>query len=207
MQNAERFWDKLAKRYAKMPIKDIQAYKQTMERTKAHLSNGDKVLEVGCGTGSTALLLADSVKQITASDIASKMIDIAKGKAKDQQVENVIFLQSGMFDDTVEKRSFDAVLAFNLLHLLEDTPAAVRRVKELLKPGGLFISKTVCLAEKAMFLRIMVYVMRALGRAPFVKFLKIQELEQIITNENFQIIETGVYPASPPSRFIVARKM
>ena len=77
----------------------------------------------------------------------------------------------------------------------------------MLKHRGLFISKTVCLAEKGVFLRIMVYVMRKLGRAPFVKFLKIQQLEQFITNESFQIIETGVYPASPPSRFIVARKM
>ena len=59
MRNAEKFWDKLAKKYAKRPIKNIQAYNETMEHTKSHLSAEDKVLEVGCGTGSSALLLAD----------------------------------------------------------------------------------------------------------------------------------------------------
>jgi len=101
---------------------------------------GDDVLEVGCGTGSTALLLADSVKQITAIDISSNMIDIASNKAKDPQIENVNFIQSTLFDDTLEKRSFDVILAFNFLHLLEDTPEAIRRINELLKLEGLFIA-------------------------------------------------------------------
>ncbi len=140
MRNTEKFWDKLAKKYAKMPIKNLQAYNETMEHTKIHLSEGDDDLEVGCGTGSTALLLADSVKQVTAIDISSNMIDIARNKAKDQQVDNVNFIQSTLFDDTLEKRSFGVILAFNFLHLLEDTPEAIRRINELLKPEGLFIA-------------------------------------------------------------------
>jgi SAM-dependent methyltransferase len=103
--------------------------------------------------------------------------------------------------------SFDVVLAFNLLHLLDGTPAAIRRIRELLKPGGLFISKTVCLGEKGRLLRCLVFIMRKLGLAPYVKSLKIQELEDFITDQDFQIIETGVFPASPPSRFIVAKKL
>jgi ubiquinone/menaquinone biosynthesis C-methylase UbiE len=202
-----QFWDKIARKYAKSPIKNMKAYNETMDRTKFHLSEGDEVLELGCGTGSTALLLAGSVKRITASDISSNMIEIARNKAKDQHAGNVDFIQATPFDDTLKDGSFDVVLAFNFLHLLEETPAAMRRINRLLKPGGLFISKTICLAEQSRLLRVVVYVMRKLGFAPYVKFLKISELEDFITSENFQIIETGMFNPSSPSRFIVARKM
>lgn len=208
MHKAGKFWDRIAKKYAQSPIKNVEAYKETMDRTKAHLSKGDSVLEVGCGTGSTALLLADSVKRITASDISANMIDIARNKAKDQQIENVTFVHAALFDDALKTESFDVVLAFNLLHLLEDTPVAIRRLRELLKPGGLFISKTVCVAEHSTLklLRLPMYIGEKLGFVPYVKFLRIHALEEFITNENFQIIETGNYPPSPPSRFIVAKK-
>jgi hypothetical protein len=48
--------------------------------------------------------------------------------------------------------------------------------------------------------------MKALGFAPFVKCLKVAELEDIITSTDFEIVETDFYPASPPRHFIVARK-
>jgi 2-polyprenyl-3-methyl-5-hydroxy-6-metoxy-1,4-benzoquinol methylase len=161
---------------------------------------------VGCGTGTTALLLAPSVKQIIASDISSRMIEIAKGKASTQKVENVRFDQATLFDEELGKGCFDVVLGFNLLHLLEDIPGAVHRVSELLKPSGLFISKTACLAEQSRLWGVVVAAMRLLGFAPYVKCLKIAELEGIITSAGFDIIEIGVFPPSPPSRYIVARK-
>ena len=207
MPSSERFWDRLAKRYAKSPIKNMQAYKQTMERTRAHLSTSDAVLEFGCGTGSTALLLAENVKRITASDISSNMIEIAKAKAKDQQAENVTFVKGTLFDDTFKEKSFNVVMAFNLLHLLEDMPTTIRRVSKLLNPDGLFISKTVCMAGQGRLWRILLPIMRKFGLAPYVRFLTTEEVEYSITNEGFEIIETGDYPASPPSRFIVAKKI
>ena len=205
MSNDAKFWDKIAKKYAASPIKNMEAYNQTMDRTKAHLTKGDSVLEVGCGTGSTALLLADSVDHITASDISANMIDIAKGKAQDQRVQNVDFLQWTLPDDAPMEGPFEAVMAFNFLHLVEDTPGTIHRVKELLKPDGLFISKTVCLGEKSRLWSPLIAVMQLFGFAPYVRSLKIRELEELITDAGFRIIETGVYPA-PGSRFIVARK-
>ncbi|MEM7023852.1 MAG: class I SAM-dependent methyltransferase [Pseudomonadota bacterium] len=205
MVDDEKFWNRTAKKYAKSPIKNMEAYLQTMDRVKAHLSKEDQVLELGCGTGSTALLLADSADRITGSDISSAMIDIAKSKAKDQEVGNVDFLRWTVSDGKLEREPFDAVMAFNFLHLVEDTAGAVRRVTELLKPGGVFISKTLCLAEKTKLLRVLVYVMQKVGYAPYVKFFGIGDLEQSITKAGFEIIETGMYPA--PSRFIVARRI
>ena len=46
-----------------------------------------------------------------------------------------------------------------------------------------------------------------IGKAPYVHFMAIGELEETIASGGFEIIETGNHPASPPSRYIVARKM
>jgi len=178
-----------------------------MDRTKAYLSKDDRVLEVGCGTGSTALLLADCVGHITASDISAKMIDIGRGKARDQQVANVDFLKAVVFDDRLANGSFDVVLAYNFLHLLENPEAAIRRIGDLLKPGGLFISKTVCLGARSRMLRIVIPLMQLVGRAPYVGFLNTSDVEAWMSDNHFSILESGDYPQSPPSRFIVAKKM
>jgi len=206
MRSPAKFWDKIADKYAKKPVKDVASYNKTLDCTRKHLSEGDNVLEVGCGTGSTALLLAPSVKQITASDISSRMIEIAREKAVVRGVENVRFEQGTLFDERLEKGSFDVVLGFNFLHLLEDIPGAVRRIHELLKPGGSFISKTVCLTEQTRLWSLLVAILNPLGLAPPVKCLRVAELEDLITGAGFEILETGSYPPSPPSRFIVARK-
>jgi len=207
MTDIERFWDKTAVKYSAMPTKDVPAYEKTMERTRSYLSENDAALELGCGTGSTALLLSGSVRHITVSDVSSKMIGIGRQKAKDQGVDNVDFMQSDVFGAPLNGRTFDVVMAFNLLHLIKDTPAAMARVRDLLKPGGLFISKSVCLSDSKRLLRVPLFVMEKIGLAPYVRFLKTTELDAFVRDGGFQIIETGDYPASPPSHFIVARKV
>lgn len=207
MADAEAFWDAIAEKYAKRPVKSVDTYEKTLERTLAHLSQGDRVLEVGCGTGSTALRLAPAVSEMVASDLSGRMIEIAREKAASEGVGHIRFEHATVFDEQLEPGSFDAVLAFNLLHLLPDIPSAVRRIHALLKPGGFFISKTVCLDEHGWLWRLALAVMKPLGFAPDVRFLKIAELEGEIAQAGFEIIETGLYPASPPSRFVVARRV
>ena len=184
MVTSEAFWNGMAEKYARQPIKDVHAYNQTMDRTKSYLSETDRVLEVGCGT---------------------IMIGIAEGKARDQGVGNVRFVRGTVADHVGRDGPFDAVLAFNFLHLHEDLPAALRQLHGLLKPGGLFISKTVCIADKWVW-RVMIPMMQAFGKAPYVTVLSVSKLEEHVSDAGFKIIETGDYPTRT-SRFIVARKV
>ena len=209
MQSAEAFWDRAAERYAASPISNVEAYNYTLGRTQSHLSSTDTVLELGCGTGSTALLLASDVERIVASDISNAMIRIATEKAREKGVTNVEFRVADMFDDAVGAGPYDAVVALNLLHLIDDVEAALRRINKLLKPGGVFVSKTVCKPGsdapfKFRFLRLVVPIMQLLGKAPFARFMPVEEFESLVASAGFQIIEAGDYP--PPSRYIVARK-
>lgn len=207
MVSAEKFWDKKAQGYAASPISNMDAYNQTMEQTRAHLSDGDRVLEVGCGTGSTALLLADCVEQITGSDISSNMVQIAKDKATGQQVDNVDFVHATLDEGVLGAETYDAVLAFNILHLVEDLPSAIGQIKRRLKPGGYFISKTVMLSEGSALWRLAIPIMGMLGMAPPVTSLSQGELDGAISNGGFEIVDTHDYPGSFRTRFVVAKKV
>jgi 2-polyprenyl-3-methyl-5-hydroxy-6-metoxy-1,4-benzoquinol methylase len=201
-----RFWDRLADRYAKKPVPDEAAYQKTLERVRAHLEPTHRVLEIGCGTGTTALGLGTAVREIVATDCSGRMIEIAREKARAGGVDNVRFSTGTLEDLELENGSFDVVTSFNLLHLISDVPATLRRVHEVLAPGGLFISKTPCIGEDGVLVRVVIPLLRILGRAPFVNFVKKDELQRQIAAAGFELIETGLYPAKSHSLFVVGRK-
>lgn len=202
-----KFWDRIAPKYARDPIKNMAAYEATMARVRSHLSADDRVLEVGCGTGSTALKLADGVAHVTASDISGGMIGIARGKAREAGVGNVEFTVAPVVETRFERESFDAVLGFNILHLVRDLPAALARAHEVLRPGGLLITKTPCLGQMNPLLRLAIPVMQLFGKAPFVAVFRAPDLEASIRQAGFQIAEARAFDGAPHSWFVVARKV
>ncbi|WP_430474729.1 class I SAM-dependent methyltransferase [Thalassospira lucentensis] len=205
MKRSDTFWDSAADKYARKPVGDEAAYAKTLERTREHLSPTTHILEIGCGTGTTALKLAADVAEITATDISGRMIEIAQGKATGQKIENVTFRKATLDNLSQDDTRYDVVAGFNVLHLIDDPKAAVGSIHALLKPGGLFISKTPCLAEKMPLLRPLIWCMQKVGLAPLVHFIGYVELDDMIRDAGFEIIESGVYPAKTGSRFIVAK--
>jgi ubiquinone/menaquinone biosynthesis C-methylase UbiE len=164
------------------------------------------VLEFGCGTGTTALALAAHAHEIIATDISSKMVSIAQEKAAAQGVANVVFCQAILEAPPPHQISIDVVMAFNFFHLLPDLSSAFARIFEMLPAGGLFISKTPCLGEYGVAMRLMIPVLRLVGQAPFVNFVKKGALLRAVQEAGFLIVETGLYPEKSHSLFIVARK-
>jgi len=55
MNKSEKFWNKCARKYSKEKIKDEEGYRKTLEDTQKYLGQEKIVLEIGCGTGTTAL--------------------------------------------------------------------------------------------------------------------------------------------------------
>ncbi len=196
----------MANKYSKSKIKDEEGYEKTLDDTKKFLKRESAVLEIGCGTGTTAFKLAECVDEMTATDISSNMISIAKERAEEQKVQNINFAQTTLFDEKLKKESFDVILAFNLIHLLEDTQAVMKRINELLRPGGFFISKTACLSEKSKLWPILAFVMGKVMRVGRIQCFTIAELEEAMIREGFEIIETHVYFPKPPRLFAVAKK-
>jgi len=206
MSTSPKFWNKAAAGYAKRPIDNIESYEHTLSRTRSYLNSGQRVLEIGCGTGSTALLLAHEVEHFTAADYSSEMINIGIEKAQNQGVTNLEFLNADVFDDRLVTGGYDVVMAHNLLHLLENIPQTIARVSELLKPEGVFISKTPCIADRMAYMIPLITVMRWIGKAPYVDSLKSSHLESMIEDENFEIVEASSFSQKAISRYIVAKK-
>ena len=162
MVKPSRFWDWHAKGYAKRPVADEAAYQQKLKVTRDYLAPDMEVLELGCGTGTTALIHAPFVKHITGVDISRNMLEIARAKAESGNVKNVTFQQSSIDDLKAPVAGFDVVMGHSILHLLENKEAIIAKVNQMLKPGGVFVSSTVCLGGRVPVLRAILPVGRFL---------------------------------------------
>jgi ubiquinone/menaquinone biosynthesis C-methylase UbiE len=163
MAGSKIFWDRIAKRYAKKPVGDEAAYQRKLATTREYFRSDMEALEIGCGTGSTAIAHAPYVRHIRATDISDKMIEIAREKAAAAKVGNVTFETGAIEDLDVANESVDAVLALSVLHLLDDKEAAVARIHDVLRPGGIFVSNTVCLGDSMKWFRFVGPIGRWLG--------------------------------------------
>jgi SAM-dependent methyltransferase len=98
------------------------------------------VLDVGCGTGSHALILSAMGYDVTGIDFSEKMLRIAVNKAREQK-KQINFLQ-GDIRHLDLRHKFDAVVAmFNVLGYLttnRDIENALGSIRRHLIPGGLF---------------------------------------------------------------------
>ena len=91
MNRESEFWNKRADNYAKRPVSDEATYEKKLDITREYFRPDMEVLELGCGTGSTALAHAPYVKHILATDLSTRMIEIARDKAKAAGIDNVTF--------------------------------------------------------------------------------------------------------------------
>lgn len=202
---AQAFWDRHAPKYAKQPIADQTAYEDKLRRVTALLRPTDHVLEIGCGTGGTARQLAQVTGHVIATDLSAEMIRIAKSRSEADPTSNPLFLQAAA-EQIVDGQPFDAVCAFSLLHLVDDIPTVLDAVFGQVKPGGYFLSKTVCLRDGPGWMQMMVRLLMATGIAPKVTLISRAELTRHLATAGFEIIETRYLGKKRINPFIVARK-
>jgi SAM-dependent methyltransferase len=204
-----RFWDKVARKYAADPIGDMAGYEATLDRTRALLAPTHRVLELGCGTGTTALRLAPSTGQFVATDVSPQMIAIARERLAVAPQPNVELQVADADAPVFGQACYDVALAFNVLHLVSDLDGTLAVVADALVPGGLFISKTPCIAEmNPLVPKLLLPVMRLFGKAPPVLSLRTTDLRAALTRHGFTIlvVEHHGTKGKDIRPFIAARK-
>lgn len=203
-----RFWDRTSRKYAMGKIADQIGYERTLDRTRALLDASDKVLELGCGTGTTALKLAGAVQHYLATDFSAGMIAIANEKLAAAPVPALAFRTATAQTLASEAARFNVVLGFNYLHLVRDLSGTLRSINTLLEQGGLFISKTPCVGDMNPLIRLALPAMRLTGQAPYAGVFRATELSQQISAAGFDVVAVERHAArgSDNRPYIVARK-
>ena len=208
MNTSEKFWDRKAEEYAKSAISDEETYQRKLAETQEILAPEMRMLEFGCGTGSTALHHAPHVLHIDAIDISQNMVEIGRRKAKEANIENITFTRATLAEFGADTASLDAVLGLNVIHLLPDRRSVFAEIARILKPGGVFVSSTVCLASSYLrFIKFLVPLGKFLGQMPDVFVITESELVNEIKTAGFVIERQWHHGTKGISVFIIARKI
>ncbi len=93
---------------------------------------GGRALDLGCGPGRHAVLLAERFEQVDAIDLSGPMIELARAR---RPRLNISYWQADLHD-VDGAGHYDFVLSALTLHHVPDLHAALSHIKTLLAPGG-----------------------------------------------------------------------
>ncbi len=113
-------------------------YKKGLKRLiELTISPNDRVLDVGCGTGSATVLAATDASEVVGIDLSQDMIKLAEEKIRKESLENISFVTTSVEDYTPEQ-GFDKVISsFMIPHVKPHLrPAIYSCMYHFLKPGG-----------------------------------------------------------------------
>ncbi len=126
-------------------VQDAAGYEQLMGRWSqklaplfikfAGLADGEKVLDVGCGTGSLTFALAGAANlgEINAIDYSPVFVEAASRRNTDPRIK---IRQADACALPFEDGTFDRALALLVLHFVPDAGKAVAEMRRVVRPGG-----------------------------------------------------------------------
>jgi 2-polyprenyl-3-methyl-5-hydroxy-6-metoxy-1,4-benzoquinol methylase len=104
------------------------------------LTSGARIADVGCGLGSSSVLLGQAFPQSTVvgSDYHAESIELARKKAAEAGVADRVTFEVGTAQ-TFAGTGYELVTTFDCLHDMGDPLGAARRIREALAPDGTWL--------------------------------------------------------------------
>jgi hypothetical protein len=83
----------------------------------------------------------------------------------------------------------------------------IKRINELLKPSGIFLSATDCFSEKPSMMNRLQLLLAKLRLLPYINSLSTSCLEQLIVQNNFEVRDSATLYPKPLNFFLAAQKL
>ena len=142
VDDVARFWNDAADGFGDEPdhgLRDPGVRRAWLDLLSSVLPPApSRVADLGCGTGTLSVLLAQAGYAVHGVDIASRMLRRAAAKAMAAQVRAGLAV-ANVADPPFGSGSFDVVLARHVVWALSDVATVLRRWLDLLAPGGLLV--------------------------------------------------------------------
>ncbi len=135
------FWDKVAWAYDLFAnVLNRKADRALCAAVEGLVGPEDAVLECACGTGLLTAVLAPRCRSVVATDFSEKML--ARAEKKCAKFGNVRFEKADILRLPYPGAQFDAVVAANVIHLLDEPLRALAELRRVCRPGGRLIIPT-----------------------------------------------------------------
>lgn len=135
-----------------------------------HFHEGDTIIDINCGTGTDAIALANHGIFVTAIDVSTKMVEIARSKSIKEGVEHMIHTRVMGFHNlsSAEESSYDGALSnFGGLNCTPELDTVIKDVSRILKPGSVFVA---CVMNRTCLWEILSFLTRGKFRNAFRRF-------------------------------------
>ena len=140
--SSQRYWERNAARYDRSMLLLGGPMPRTLELVGEAVRGTREVLEVAAGTGLVTAVLARNAAHVVATDYAPAMIEQLQRRLDEQGLANVECRVADLYRLDMPPASFDAVVAANVLHLVNDLEHALAALVNLLRPGGILVAPT-----------------------------------------------------------------
>jgi ubiquinone/menaquinone biosynthesis C-methylase UbiE len=201
----KRFWSNIAAHYNFfIKIMFRKTYKKILFHLDSEMESTQKILDIGTGTGIIPFSVCPKVMSVVATDISTEMITIAKQKQVSSNIGNIDFQVQDAYNLPFPDKSFDVVIAANLLHLLFEPEISISEAKRVLKDNGIFIAPTLCAGEN--FRSKAMANISLIAGIRFVNKWSTKEFEDMLIRNGLVISKTIKINGRFPSMYCVTRK-
>jgi len=167
------------------------------EIVENYIAVGDKVLEIGCGTGTLAILCAEKGASVVGFDISPQMLSVANKKIRERDLTDRIQLEEMgaiEMDEAFNSDTFDKIvsaLVFSEFYS-DEQKYVLREAYRVLKHGGLIIIadevRPNSLAKRMLQLLVRIPLMVITYILTQTSTRALKGIESAITSAGFQII-------------------